>query len=860
MEAHVLVNSDTMVWNAGKNASGTTYYWNKAGESQYDRPADFDELVARHEMERWAAMPNDAGIDDGVLDNMAAYIAAAANNEEREPMSTMKMSLQEEIDNAIRRRGSDGGGAESDARSSRGGRGRGSSRAGSEVASDVGATSLARKHGGGGGEGGGGPAKEPEPDYVQYAVTGPAVVEDFARSFVVQVWAMIAANMALFKTAFELSGDTDKIFARTLDELERTVMNLEVTVIVTGCTVKPATQLMHWNRKIKSVYHEVFIPPHVIDSQFYGTVIIRPIPNGPILFNALFKIFRRAQSMQSFILPYPHIGSSVLQGSDAILERLNLVEQQLLIQREQNATTASAIASASASAGRASCTAQYAAQALQRKLGVHPDLVEKVKRASVRIGLLDRTKCRLLELGSGTIIDAGAGAPRNQVLTVAHLFVDPVAYTQDFTHDYTQGNPHYLEPIWTKLGYPAAINWTSDAAPLILAIGIWEADDQPSRWMWWAELVTPLATLQEKCQSPHPPHSMTHMLDLAVLRICGRLELTPDVFQGFMMDYSVIAKYPVMASLTGASSALPCGLQLGDPDALQVSADVITVFGWFSPLGEVTLFAPQAVTLAAKSHGLLQASVVLHSGGSGGAAVDHLGRLVAVNWRSGLPELPPRRNYMAYMRMVSWLLPEHGLVISELPQVARDADGNAAHVRPTAVSAVPCRRPGPEWPPPLEGGTVWNEDEDTELRRRLAAFQADGLRRVDVIGDGNCFFRALAKQVNGDEQLHGRARQETIRYMREHREEFDQFVHSVDFDSYVDRMSREGTYVEGEIELMAAAKTFNVRIRVYGRSANHDRTFEPLECNLETRDVYMAHYQAAQHYVVLEQMDPAPTA
>ena len=147
---------------------------------------------------------------------------------------------------------------------------------------------------------------------------------------------------------------------------------------------------------------------------------------------------------------------------------------------------------------------------------------------------------------------------------------------------------------------------------------------------------------------------------------------------------------------------------------------------------------------------------------------------------------------------------------------------------------------------------MWNEDEDTELRRRLAAFQADGLRRVDVIGDGNCFFRALAKQVNGDEQLHGGARHETIRYMREHREEFDQFVHRVDFDSYVDRMSREGTYVEGEIELMAAAKTFNVRIRVYGRSANHDRTFEPLECNLETRDVYMAHYQVAQHYVVLE--------
>ena len=250
---------------------------------------------------------------------------------------------------------------------------------------------------------------------------------------------------------------------------------------------------------------------------------------------------------------------------------------------------------------------------------------------------------------------------------------------------------------------------------------------------------------------------------------------------------------------------------------------------------------------------------------------------------------------MAYMRMVNWLLPEHGLALSdrdetgvaywndgvmawneqhglalsELPRAARDANGNAFDVRPTAkgnafdmrptaVSAVPRKWPQPEWPPPPEGGTVWSEDEDTELRRRLAAFQADGWRQVDVVGDGNCFFRALAKQVNGDEQLHGRARQETIRYMRERREEFEHLIE--DFDSYVDHMSREGTFVEGELEIRAAANTFNVCIEVIGRSRNHDKTFAPLERDSETRDVYMAHYQAAQHYVVLERMDPASTA
>ena len=150
---------------------------------------------------------------------------------------------------------------------------------------------------------------------------------------------------------------------------------------------------------------------------------------------------------------------------------------------------------------------------------------------------------------------------------------------------------------------------------------------------------------------------------------------------------------------------------------------------------------------------------------------------------------------------------------------------------------------------------------DSELRRRLIAFKSNGWQAENVVGDGNCFFRALAKQVYLDEQEHGRARQETIRYMREHREEFDSYVfdvdgHDVDFDSYVDKMSIEDTYVEGQLEIQAAADAFNVCITVYGRHETHDTTIAPLINNSETRRVYMAHFQAAQHYMVLKQMDP----
>ena len=183
------------------------------------------------------------------------------------------------------------------------------------------------------------------------------------------------------------------------------------------------------------------------------------------------------------------------------------------------------------------------------------------------------------------------------------------------------------------------------------------------------------------------------------------------------------------------------------------------------------------------------------------------------------------------------------------------AAAKAMEMAATAVAAIPQQRP--------PASTLIN---DMQLRQRLAQFQAEGWHAMDVGGGGDCFFRALAKQVSGNEQLHGLARHETIQYMRGHREEYEQTVE--DFGLYVEHMSKEGTYIEGEIEIRAAASAFNIRIWVAGRSKDHDKMFAPLISNLETRDVYMAHFQAAQHYVVLHfqaaqhyvVLDPSPIA
>ena len=188
---------------------------------------------------------------------------------------------------------------------------------------------------------------------------------------------------------------------------------------------------------------------------------------------------------------------------------------------------------------------------------------------------------------------------------------------------------------------------------------MWTGEDQPSQWKYWAELVTPLETLRELVESPHFPHGKTQLLDLAVLRIRGSLELDPPAFtKGFSGKYTVKSKGPDSVPL---QPPLPVGLRLGNPSELKVNLHKITCFGWFSVHGEDTLHAPDAKVVQSLSRGLIISQVVLHTAGSGGPTVDHRGDIVGVNSYSELPTLPPTHNYKSYMRMVSELKPEHGL-------------------------------------------------------------------------------------------------------------------------------------------------------------------------------------------------------
>lgn len=66
--------------------------------------------------------------------------------------------------------------------------------------------------------------------------------------------------------------------------------------------------------------------------------------------------------------------------------------------------------------------------------------------------------------------------------------------------------------------------------------------------------------------------------------------------------------------------------------------------------------------------------------------------------------------------------------------------------------------------------------EDENFQKFSTQLARLGLELRDVTGDGNCCFRALSDQMNGNESNHLEYRKRVCTYMRQNREEFEPFV------------------------------------------------------------------------------------
>ncbi|KAL8473063.1 hypothetical protein ACS0TY_029391 [Phlomoides rotata] len=134
------------------------------------------------------------------------------------------------------------------------------------------------------------------------------------------------------------------------------------------------------------------------------------------------------------------------------------------------------------------------------------------------------------------------------------------------------------------------------------------------------------------------------------------------------------------------------------------------------------------------------------------------------------------------------------------------------------------------------------QNDVSELRAQLDVL---GLKIIHVTADGNCFFRALADQLEGDEDEHQKYRSMVVRFLKEKREMFEPFVEDeVPFDQYCKSMEEDGTWA-GHMELQAASLVTRTNICIH-RHMSPRWYIQNFDIH-ETRMIHLS-YHDGEHY------------
>ncbi|KAJ1694920.1 hypothetical protein LUZ63_011618 [Rhynchospora breviuscula] len=140
---------------------------------------------------------------------------------------------------------------------------------------------------------------------------------------------------------------------------------------------------------------------------------------------------------------------------------------------------------------------------------------------------------------------------------------------------------------------------------------------------------------------------------------------------------------------------------------------------------------------------------------------------------------------------------------------------------------------------------VKKQGKKVNLSEFLAQLDLLGLKIIEVVADGNCFFRSLADQLEGNEEEHTKYRSMVVQYIRNHREDFEPFIEDeMLFDDYCKSMEEDGTWA-GHMELQAASLVIRTNICIH--QFNSPRWYIQ---NFSSHDVNMIHlsYHHGEHY------------
>ncbi|KAK9054103.1 hypothetical protein SSX86_025180 [Deinandra increscens subsp. villosa] len=146
--------------------------------------------------------------------------------------------------------------------------------------------------------------------------------------------------------------------------------------------------------------------------------------------------------------------------------------------------------------------------------------------------------------------------------------------------------------------------------------------------------------------------------------------------------------------------------------------------------------------------------------------------------------------------------------------------------------------------PNKQPNTKKNEKQ-SEISEFRAQLDALGLKIIEVTADGNCFFRALADQLDGDEDMHEKYRKMVVQYIMKNRESFEPFIEDeVPFDEYCQSMEKDGTWA-GNMELQAASLVTHSNICIHRKSSS--RWYIKNFSDFDAKMIHLS-YHDLEHY------------
>ena len=140
------------------------------------------------------------------------------------------------------------------------------------------------------------------------------------------------------------------------------------------------------------------------------------------------------------------------------------------------------------------------------------------------------------------------------------------------------------------------------------------------------------------------------------------------------------------------------------------------------------------------------------------------------------------------------------------------------------------------------------DDIDEKFKKHLETL---GYFIREVGGDGNCLFRAVCEQIEGNEHNYAEYRERCVNYMKENKDIFQPFIEDDEpFDKYIERMSKN-TEWGGNLEIYALSKLLEANFYIY----IHEHPMYIVKNFEKPKKNVMLTYHDGKHYNSLRKLE-----